>query len=234
MSYKDEPFWKELKQGKEELFYGLAKERRADLFMLDKLFEQNNINPILQVLDFLAKQTDSPLYSARKLFLSSHPSNIERVLYMVGFLKDHGVDVNSALKNWQRHGVCLPLQIQELFPSFVKEQSLRSQIVRTKYEQWLEKQKHDYDLWKKQLYETWRLEGIENNDQKYDLLLRVLASSTNRHDEEERKQALYSYNLLRERYNKPVIRKFENIDRDWLDAIEMKLFFGEAEKITFR
>ncbi len=223
--HPDEPIWDELTQD-EEAFYRFSKERRADLFMLDKLFEQRKISPILQMMDIWAKQTDSPIHSERCIFISPHPSNVERVFYMAGFLKDHGIDVIKALNEWKNRGKCVPLQTEELFPKLAKK-TIMGSVLKKKYQEVLQKEKREYERWKELLFDSWKAEVIQGKDQTLDLLSRVISHLSNHQNEDDKKQALYSYNFLRERYNKPVIRKFESIDRDWLESIETKLFLGQ-------
>jgi hypothetical protein len=87
-------------------------EKRADLFMMDKLFKQGEINAILSALDL--PFIDESFINSPGYIVSSpgtrHPSPIERGIYTAGFLKAHGIDVNKALKEREITGQCKPAE----------------------------------------------------------------------------------------------------------------------------
>ena len=80
-----------------------AKEQRADLFATEKLFEQQKINSILMIIQ---KWGLSP-YTTAYEDVDQHPSDLERALYIAGFLVSKGIDINAALRNFNSKGVCI-------------------------------------------------------------------------------------------------------------------------------
>lgn len=70
-------------------------EREADLFALEKLFEQGHVGSVLFLIDEYSKRKVTDIGQA------SHPSAIEMALYASGFLVDKGLDLNQELKNWE-------------------------------------------------------------------------------------------------------------------------------------
>ncbi len=98
-----------------ELLRSRIAEKRADLFALDTLLEQNKISTILTDMHLSAP---TPLEEDKITAGedSTHPSDFERVLYMAGFLADHGIDVNKALKEWLSRAICLPAEVGGFLP----------------------------------------------------------------------------------------------------------------------
>jgi len=101
-------------------------EMQADIFAMDKLYEQNRLEPLLAGLvafatadelfvdysNFVALQAHI-LGRAWQDFskeLSTHPTDLERALAIAGFLKSKGLDVNAMLKKWENEGTCLPAE----------------------------------------------------------------------------------------------------------------------------
>lgn len=160
----DEHFWitpkeKELYQ---MMLYRRGTEKRADLFMLDKLFAQNEINAILQnIIDSGVKAT-SFVYTQHPSIIvlppcesegseecakeiDWHPSCFERALYMTGFLVDKGIDVNKLLEEWNLTGTCVNFEggslnifIQDILQQTMLSQGARD--FRRAYGLWQEEQ----------------------------------------------------------------------------------------------
>lgn len=91
----------QLKKGASMLHH--AHEKRADLVELQKLFEHNYIDAILQEIEFYGFSQ----YQKKLGGNAEHPSDIERALYMAGFLAAHAIDVNSALRKREERGTCI-------------------------------------------------------------------------------------------------------------------------------
>jgi hypothetical protein len=74
-----------------------GKEQRADLFALDKLWEHGRIDVIMANL-YLHGSSGSLRADA----YDTHPSGVERALYMLGFLIDKGVDVHALIAEFEQ------------------------------------------------------------------------------------------------------------------------------------
>ncbi len=85
-------------------------EQRADLFSLQKLWEQNQLVTILTVIEQYSK---SDYIVARER--SQHPSYFERALYIAGFLVDKGIDINALFKKFEEQGKCMPTTSDYVF-----------------------------------------------------------------------------------------------------------------------
>lgn len=83
-----------------------ATEQRADLFMLDKLFEQGHITPLLRDLETYSLSDFVTALRSQTV----HPSDLERALSIAGFLFDKKVRLNKVLKEWDNTGVCIPAE----------------------------------------------------------------------------------------------------------------------------
>jgi hypothetical protein len=70
-------------------------EREADLFALEKLFEQGHTGSILSLIEEYSK------YKVTDVGETAHPSAIEMALYASGFLIHKGCDINKELKSWE-------------------------------------------------------------------------------------------------------------------------------------
>jgi hypothetical protein len=82
---------------KEEALYAKGVEKRADLFALEKLFEHDKLPAILQAIarHALYDEGDEVIVTPGT---AHYPCDIERVLYMAGFLAENGIDINSAMR----------------------------------------------------------------------------------------------------------------------------------------
>ncbi len=106
-------FWippKDQNEYKKTLYY-LESERRADLYSLEKLYEQKHLSSIIAKIDEWLGLTKygSPFVVIEGA--ETHPSHFERVLYMIGFLADKGLDVNKLIRDWETEGICRPLEV---------------------------------------------------------------------------------------------------------------------------
>jgi hypothetical protein len=112
-------FWVQPLSGKirPHVQYELDKERRADLFALDKFYGLKKITTILNMIyrhasgtrrSFYLKGGEHPIVlDTAKYPELNHPADFERALYMAGFLVDKGIDINAAFREWENRGVCI-------------------------------------------------------------------------------------------------------------------------------
>lgn len=87
----------------------LVEERRADLFALDNLLEHNHIAAILQSIQFFLHEfvTYESVFGLPSPDLDPHPSSLERILYIAGFLVEKGINLNNELKKFEQSGTCI-------------------------------------------------------------------------------------------------------------------------------
>ncbi len=88
-----------------DMLFLRATELRADLLACKKLYEMNNIVPILRFIDLYSNQTG---YWGIQAIEDEypHPSAFERALVMSGFLVSKEIDVNEVFKIWYDEGEC--------------------------------------------------------------------------------------------------------------------------------
>ena len=112
----------------DEIIYSRNIERRADLFAIEQLFALKQINAILSGIEhFVDKNMDDILKQNTIEWLqeqTEHPLDLERALYMIGFLVDKGIDVNKAFQEWESHGICL--NAEEEYDPFLYPQQPQS------------------------------------------------------------------------------------------------------------
>lgn len=89
---------------REKREYLRSTEKRADLFMLRELAKQKRFSAILREIETYGN-TDWYFISNEQIY--SHPSDIERALYMIGFLIDQKIDVASLMEKWEKTGICI-------------------------------------------------------------------------------------------------------------------------------
>jgi hypothetical protein len=93
-------------------------EQFADLFALQRLHEQNKLQTIMRWIEYTVScNNHTELCTLPELYIVSenyldgtqdkHPSNIERAVYIIGFLAAHGIDVNQALRDYEANGTCV-------------------------------------------------------------------------------------------------------------------------------
>jgi hypothetical protein len=117
-------------QDREQVAHKLEIERLADLYMLRQLYNQSRVDPILTSIwnhgmsDFVFRY--KPWVIAYGY--TSHPSDIERALYALGFLVAHGVDVPKVLYEWETQGICTPAEEEHSVgrEAFLKEKISKS------------------------------------------------------------------------------------------------------------
>jgi hypothetical protein len=100
---------------RKEMIAKRAEERRADLYMLQQLYKQGRMSSILT---FIWDYGMSDLSFRNKPWViawgdMSHPSDVERALYALGFLVAQGIDVPKVLYDWQTKGICTPVEEEQ-------------------------------------------------------------------------------------------------------------------------
>lgn len=129
------PFWVQPHETDKLQAYLFSRnsEQYADLFALHKLFEHNHIQTILRWAEyFISCDNHTELCSLPELYITSetypdgtqdkHPSNIERAIYIIGFLAAHGIDVNKALRDYEAHGICIDGENINAMLAYLKKQ----------------------------------------------------------------------------------------------------------------
>jgi hypothetical protein len=88
-----------------------AREMQADLFAIKELLQQKKYDTIMsKIWDYATSKNPSTIDGtspdAFNMSYLAHPSDLERALYIVGFLFSEGIDVNTLLYDSENHGVC--------------------------------------------------------------------------------------------------------------------------------
>lgn len=93
-------------------------EQHADLYALHQLYAHGFMQTLLRWIEYLVSCNQHTRYcTLDELYIVSknlpsgkqdkHPSNIERAIYIVGFLASHGININAALLQYEAHGTCI-------------------------------------------------------------------------------------------------------------------------------
>ena len=98
----------------QKMLYLRGIEKRADLFEMEQLFEQQLLGVLLSHIALYAFGWTSVPLTAEAYH--DHPSDLERALYMAGFLVDKGLDINKAFSEWYATGKCkaLPMDLSDI------------------------------------------------------------------------------------------------------------------------
>jgi hypothetical protein len=113
---------------KEQLSYSREVDERADLFALRELYKQGRMSAILTLLwnhgmsDFNSRTEPDVIAGT----LSHNPSDVERALYTIGFLRAQGIDVPEVLYDWETKGTCTPVEEEHPIEAFLKEKISKS------------------------------------------------------------------------------------------------------------
>lgn len=99
-------FWipPENEEDKRQGLYGRTTEQRADLFALRQLLKLGEISPMLNFITILIFKDE--LSIIRKGSYYVHPSDVERAIYIIGFLAAHGFNVAALISAWEKQGTC--------------------------------------------------------------------------------------------------------------------------------
>jgi hypothetical protein len=212
-----------------EMLVERGQEERADLFALDKLFEQKNIGPLLTTID----EWSSSNYIVAEGAQDPHPSSIERALYIAGFLVDKGIDVNAALREWEHEGMCIPSgEFEFITDTSLEGKSQGAQDFLKVYKAWLDKQQaQDYEQFKREREQAWDRQGLAATQRILELVWLVeknlKALKADPFSKHNNREALFSYNFARELYKLPRAASIKDIDRKWLERIARD---GESDK----
>jgi hypothetical protein len=195
--------------------YFRACEQRADLYALEKLYEQELLTPIITIINTWARLGQVVTYSDE----DRHPSRFERALYLAGFLVDKGLDINALVSQWEHHGTCINAEDNSLLGtsgifSFGKEL--------WKYQH--EKNGNSYEQWKEFQENRWNTEWMWSAQkkvidlaQKIDNYLTILKTQPNHAI--VRRMLLYPYNYLRELLKLPLMVSEKDITLQEAEAV---------------
>lgn len=87
--------------------YLRALEQRADLYATEELFKEGRLSVLLRQLEYYVFPEDTPIPFVVAYGDSTfYPSDIERALFIAGFLAEQGIAVNQLIRTWQTHGKC--------------------------------------------------------------------------------------------------------------------------------
>jgi hypothetical protein len=116
---KGRGLWIPPKNNKEKEKFGYIREteERADLFALRELYKQGRMDAILTTIDYYLHFEDRPLVIEQGKI--THPSDVERALYIIGFLVAHDVHVPQVLYEWETKGMCIPAEEEHAADSLV-------------------------------------------------------------------------------------------------------------------
>lgn len=208
-----------------KVFYSRAKEQRADLFALETLLIQQKINSIVAHLE---RYGHSDIVAGAK---DTHPSGVERALYFAGFLTAHKIDVNALLADFEEQGVCTPIE------SVYEEGLPYSQgftDFQAAYTLWLNSPA-GYQKWKTMRTQKWPSpwSGLTLSE-KFNLLLTTELAiedlkEMGYHDEYQR-EALNSYNLLREIYKASAVSSVNEVSARWLEDIYYEIWREKTDE----
>jgi hypothetical protein len=207
--------------------FKLDNERRADLFMLNTLYSQQHINPLLNFIEEAAKKGETIITKD-----SIHPASLERALYGIGFLADKNIDVNRLIREWEREGVCLAKE--DIIPENLKAHQLLPMTsgaydVKKALQPILESQeKEQYEKMKKKIDEQLMQDNKPiSTESRLGLLFRDMKIYLKRNYEEpsllNESNAMHMYNYARELLNQPLVSDIKHIDLNWVAREQHKL-----------
>lgn len=129
------PFWTQPRtvDKLQSYLFWRRSEQFADLFALQRLYEQNKLQTIMRWIEYtISCNHHTELCALPELYIVSetypdgtqdkHPSNIERAVYIIGFLAAHGVDVNRALRDYEANGTCIDGENLKMTLDYLKPQ----------------------------------------------------------------------------------------------------------------
>ena len=222
--YPELHFWTQPRKKtlRNKISYLRGNEQRADLFEIEQLLANHQLDAILQgIADYAFGSSDIPVIAHP--WEDHHPSDFERALYRAGFLVDKGIDINKVFQRWYATGTCKPMPpdtLDVLFSMPAKSQGARD--LTSAYKLWqAEQDKEKYNIWKEEQQAIWQKKGITTVPEQ----VRSLLSDTNSwlavikrdpdHSEDSEQKTLYYYNFLRELLHENTVSSWQNIDQSW-------------------
>ena len=207
----------------QQVLYFLGREKRADLFELGSLFKNKLVDIILSHIALYAfGWSEVPLVPQPPF---THPSDMERALYMAGFLVDKGLDINKLFQEWYAKGTCkaIPKDITDFILTIPPKTKGSSDFIRG-YKARMQRDLK-YIEWKKNRQKAFKRQGKDKPDKKISSLLKNLdfwlsAVKNLPHETGAQDEVLYSYNFLRELKQLPLIDSIEEIDYQWLNELK--------------
>ena len=206
-----------------KMFYLRGQEQRADLFLLEQLLKQNKLSSIVRKIDDYGTSNYVTVNGEE----DKHPSDLERALYMAGFLLDHHIQLNKFIKESESNGICI--DAENLHPDFKHSKNHPGSLdYIAAYWRWKDSQEA-YDHWKIEKMKVWNSPESEPDLVKQAQLIEYTQSlleglkeaSQNTH---RNKKLLYSYNFLREIYKAKTVKSIEEISKNWLEEIAYQLW----------
>lgn len=200
--------------------YQMNSEQRADLFELRELFKQNRIDTILSEIDYFALREPTSEQHIVASEDATHPSDVERALYMIGFLVEKGIDVNGAIRQYESEGICISredLYKEETPPA--KKPGARA--FQKAYKEQLAAEKIiPYEQWKHEKLAQYAKEN-KNKREIIEDLVDSYKQEAMRYNPETRayKQALYIYNLIDELLGTDFAKKGGLLTRPLLSSV---------------
>ena len=215
---------------------GRAQESRADLFAVEQLFEQKRLNPkrldpiMFQIRDYGTNDKDYLIIERSKVIEDVHPSFLERAFYMAGYLFSKGVDVNKELRHWENFGKCTDVRRKYKFGSRLHEPVEEMGDFTRAYKA-EEKARHTlaYKLWKAEKTPQLNASNGGQGQLVSELQRQLNVLRENPENRVAQKEALFTYNYLRELTNTPVIESVGQIDKEWLEQINYDVWKKGAQ-----
>lgn len=214
---------KQDEQAKEfiEGLIGGAQESHADIFAVNQLIQQHNIDPVLQMI-YEWGTTGNMLESVHS---DPHPSYADRALTMAGCLISHGIDINEALHEWEHYGTCKNIHTTKAV-SFGCDNQVEGDFVNG-YKTWQKEQyAKQYQIWLNYEFPT-----RNRNDLMYELM--QLASQKEWYPNlANKEEQLHMYNFFRLEQQLPTIESLSQIDKEWLEKT-IDHHWKKEERLTY-
>ncbi len=208
---------------KARMIYLRGTEQRADLFMLNQLLKLKNASSILSAIS-----SYTSLYIIVKGADDVHPSDVERALYMIGFLTHHGFNVPKLLDEWEKQGVCLSGEQATSYAKLFTPawDSATESAVKKAYHKWQEvKISKEYREWKSK--NEWLQTvpaSVAYSSLKSDIDEHLQKLEENPGSLVDQKEALFSYNYLREIMQLPIVVSWRDIDQSWVKGLAYQIW----------
>ncbi len=239
----------ENQQKKDMMILRRGQEQRADLFALRQLLKLQNISAILsnlyvvQMNSYIKGSTpwaykketaEGQYWFFTEGTADKHGSNVEVTLYTIGFLIHHGFNVPQLLDEWEKQGVCLSgeqaTSYAKLFTPAWGSQT--ESAVKKAYHKWQEvKISKEYSEWKNK--NSWLLKvpsSVAYASLKSDIDEHLQKLEENPSSLVELKEALFSYNYLREIMQLPIVVSWRDIDQNWVKGLAYPIWKKDEQE----
>jgi hypothetical protein len=203
-------------------------ERRADLFAAKKLFAQGKISTLLAEIRHYGLSN----YVTAK-GTNTHPSHVERSLYLLGFLMSQKSNVADLLLEYEGNGKCAR---SETLSNKQKTNSGFYEFIK-QYQRW-QQSLQAYHLWKEvKLNELLKGETTPSEELKSEFAMEIIDKLKDKSSQsiKTKNELWYKYNFLRESAQKPIVLNFNLIDPNWIYDYSFNLWrtgLLETEKLA--